>query len=119
MNESDVIRLRHMRDAAKTARAIATGKKRDDLDSDEMLKLSLVKCIEIIGEAASKISAAGEKECPNIPWADIIGMRNRLIHTYFDINLNILWKTVSEELQPLIDELEQLLPPGREKNESQ
>ncbi len=111
MNESDTIRLRHMRDSAKKAIAFTAGKAREDLDKDEMLVLSLVKCIEIIGEAASKVSDRGQKECPNIPWADIVGMRNRLIHAYFDINLNIVWKTVTEELQPLVDELDQLLPP--------
>lgn len=115
MNESDIIRLRHMRDAAKKALAFAKGKTRDNLDENEMLTLSLVKCIEIIGEAASQVSAECEKECPNIPWADITGMRNRLIHAYFDINLNIVWQTVSEELKPLVDELERILPPENKK----
>ncbi len=104
-----------MLDAAKKARAFAAGKKREDLDKDEMLTLALIKCIEIIGEAASKVSNECERDCPNIPWDDIIGMRNRLIHAYFDINSNILWKTVTEELQPLVDELEQVLPRGSEK----
>ncbi len=109
MDESDIIRLRHMRDAANKAISFASDKTRADLDDDEKLVLSLVKCIGIIGEAASKVSAECEEECQNIPWADIIGMRNRLIHAYFDINLNIVWKTVTEELQPLLDELDQVL----------
>ena len=109
MNESDVIRLQHMREAANKAISFASGKTRADLDDDEKLVLSLVKCIEIIGEAASKISKECETECSNIPWADIIGMRNRLIHAYFDINLNIVWKTVTEELGPLVYELDQAL----------
>ncbi len=95
MNESDLIRLRHMRDAARKALAFAEGKSRASLDQDEMLVLSLVKCIEIIGEAASKVSESCQRECQNIPWADIVAMRNRLIHAYFDINLNIVWSTGS------------------------
>jgi uncharacterized protein with HEPN domain len=111
MNESDAIRLRHMLDAARKAISFAAGYTRNDLDKNEMLTLSLVKCIEIIGEAASKVSDACQRECPNIPWGDIVGMRNRLIHAYFDINLNIVWQTVAEELPPFVAKLEQILPP--------
>jgi len=110
MNGSDTIRLRHMLDAARKAISFAEGYTRNDLDKNEMLTLSLVKCIEIIGEAASKVSDKCQSECANVPWADIIGMRNRLIHAYFDINLNIVWQTVTEELPPLVKELEELLP---------
>ncbi len=66
-----------------------------------MLVLSLVKDIEIIGEAATRISEDCRRESPEIPWRNIVTMRNRLIHGYFDINLDIVWKTVTEELPPL------------------
>jgi uncharacterized protein with HEPN domain len=113
MNESDAIRLRHMLDAAQKARAFARGYSRRDLDKNEMLTLSLVKCVEIIGEAANRVSERCQKENPGIPWEDIIGMRNRLIHAYFDINLNILWNTIQNDLPPLIAELKMILPPER------
>lgn len=74
-----------------------------------MLVLSLVKSIEPIGEAASRVSPACQSKCPSIPWPEIIGMRNRLIHAYFDINLDIVWRTITEELPPLIVELEKAL----------
>lgn len=64
--------------------------------------------LEIIGEAAAKISNESREELPQIPWLNIIGMRNRLIHAYFDINLDILWKTIKEDLPPLISELQQI-----------
>ena len=71
------------------------------------LVLALVKEIEIIGEAASQISESTWHQWSVIPWADIIGMRNRLVHAYFDINLDILWQTIQHDLPPLIAELSQ------------
>ncbi len=111
MNDADIVRLRHMVDAARKAITFLAGRSRADLDHDEMLTLSLVKCIEIIGEAASRISPECERELNSIPWSDIIGMRNRLVHAYFDINREIVWRTVKEELPTIVAELEQVLPP--------
>jgi len=79
------------------------------LDTDRQLVLSLVKSIEIIGEAAANVTTTCREECPQIPWRDIVSMRNRLIHAYFDINLDILWKTVVEDLPPLIAELQKVI----------
>lgn len=72
--------------------------------------LSLVKAIEVIGEAATQVGDATRKENPSIPWAQIIAMRYRLVHVYFDINLDILWQTVQQDLPPLIAQLEALVP---------
>ncbi|HJU56990.1 MAG TPA: HepT-like ribonuclease domain-containing protein [Pyrinomonadaceae bacterium] len=68
--------------------------------------------IEIIGEAASRVSPACQAKYAGIPWPEIIGMRNRLIHAYFDINLDIVWRTITEELPPLVAELEKALSSG-------
>ena len=106
MYKDDNVRLRHMRDAARQAVGFAKNKKRLDLDSDLMLVLALVKAIEIVGEAATRTTSATRDKYPQIAWADIIGMRNRLIHAYFDINLDILWRTVQQDLPPLIADLE-------------
>jgi len=94
MRKDDRVRLQHMLDAAREALEFVQGKTRADLDSDRMLLLSLVKEIEIVGEAANQVSKAAREQLPGIPWMDIVGMRNRLIHAYFDINLEILWRTV-------------------------
>lgn len=94
-----------MRDAAQEALSFAQGRTRADLDSDRQLVLSLVKDVEIIGEAAYQVSSGTRDALPEIPWEDIIGMRHRLVHAYFDINLNILWKTVQEDLPYLLDKL--------------
>ncbi len=105
MRQDDTIRLRHMLDAAQEAIPFACGKKREDLDHERMLVLSLVKDIEIIGEAAAKVSENCRQEHSQIPWKEIVTMRNRLIHGYFDINLDIVWQTVTEELPLLILQL--------------
>ena len=109
MLKADRIRLQHMFDAAKEALEFIRGKGRSDLDKDRMLVLALIKDLEIIGEAANKISAEVRNQNSAIRWQDIIGMRNRLIHGYFDINLDIVWSTVTKELPSLKSELETLL----------
>lgn len=106
MRNDDLIRLRHMRDSAKEAQSYIAGKKRSDLYHDRMLAHSLVRCIEIVGEATVKVSPQCRSETPLIPWRDIVAMRNRLIHAYFDINLDQVWDTVVDDLPPLIVELE-------------
>jgi len=70
--------------------------------------LALVKDIEIIGEAAYRISPATRESLPDVPWKDIIGMRHRLVHAYFDINLDVLWRTVTDDRPPLSAELERV-----------
>ena len=110
MRMGDAIRLRHMLDAAHEVIAFAQDRARADLDGDRQLVLALVKDIEIIGEAAFRISPTARKLLPDIPWDDIIGMRHRLVHAYFDINLDVLWRTVQDDLPPLITELERATP---------
>lgn len=89
--------------------ATCTRHESSDLYQDRMLLLALVKCIDIIGEAASKVSSDAREEAPDIPWPNIVAMRNRLIHGYFDINPDIVWRTVDEELPRLIIPLARLL----------
>lgn len=105
----DLVRLRHMVDAAREAVSFAQGRTRQDLVRDRMLVLALVQCIAIIGEAASRITAAFQQQYPQVPWGDIIGMRNRLIHAYFDVNLDILWNTVQDDLPSPMTQLEAIL----------
>ena len=108
MRDDDAIRIRHMLDAAREAIGFASGRTSEELAQDRML-LSLVKCVEILGEAASKVTDATRESLPEIPWSDIISMRNRLIHGYFDIDTTIVWKTVTIELPPLEHALEKVL----------
>ena len=105
----DIVRLRHMLDAARKAVEFTEGYGRTDLDKDEKLALSLVRLLEILGEAAKNVSEQCRQEYPAIPWRQIAGTRNRLIHGYFDIDLDVVWKIVSADLPPLIARLEEAL----------
>jgi len=110
MRPNDLVRLRHILDAARSAREFVRCRRREDLDHDLQLVWALVKAIEIIGEAASQLSPDTRLKVAAVPWDKIIGMRHRLVHAYFDINLDILWKTVQDGLRPLINELEKHVP---------
>ncbi len=85
MHKSDRIRLQHMLDATQEAVAFAHEADRGTPERDRKLVLALVKDIEIIGEAAYRVSEATRERLPDIPWEDIIGMRHRLVHAYFDM----------------------------------
>jgi uncharacterized protein with HEPN domain len=91
MSESDRVRLQHMRDAASEALGFTRGKRRENLDADRMLALSLIAGIQIIGEAAARVSPELRQACPLKPWIEIIGMRNRLVpeHPLGDGNLRV------------------------------
>lgn len=112
MRDEDRIRLRHMLDAANDAVSFARARTRDDLDSDRQLAMALVKCVEILGEAASQVSTEAQEEVAALPWRDMIGMRHRLVHTYYDINLEVLWRTVRDDLPPLVRTLKAVLSEG-------
>ena len=104
----DKIRLRHMLDHAMEAMAMVQGKKRSDLNNDRMMELSLVRLVEIIGEAAARVGTNSREKYPSIPWLQIVGMRNRLIHGYDAVDLDVLWDTITDDLPPLIDELKKI-----------
>jgi len=109
MRRDDAIRVRHMLDAARESLSFVEGKTRSDLNANRMLVLSLIKSIEIIGEAASSVTQETREHHPHIPWRDIVSMRNRLIHVYFDIDLDRVWDTLTDDLPKLIAELEQVM----------
>lgn len=98
-----------MIDAAETVGQFMSGRSRADLDSDRMLLFAVVRAIEVVGEAAGKVTEETRTEAPEIPWAAIVSMRNRLIHGYFDIDPEIVWKTVSKELPDLLPRLQCLV----------
>jgi uncharacterized protein with HEPN domain len=95
--------------ATGDALSISGGKTRGHLDAEITTRLSLVRCIEIIGEAAARVSPEGQAEFPAVPWKKIVNMRNRLIHAYYEINLDTVWNTVVEDLPPLMAALEEIL----------
>ena len=105
----DEDRLRHMLDAAETVLKFTAKKKRSDLDTDEKLALALVRLLEVIGEAARHVSEETRRRFPDIPWKEIAGTRDRLVHGYFDVDLEIVWQITTRDLPPLIKELKKTL----------
>jgi uncharacterized protein with HEPN domain len=111
----DNARLRHMLDSARQAVRFVENKSRADMDTNEMLALAIFRCLEVIGEAASRITKERRRELPQIPWSTVISLRNRIIHTYFDIDLDIVWSTTTQNLPQLIAELETIITANTEE----
>jgi uncharacterized protein with HEPN domain len=105
MPPDDGDRLRHLREAAQKAIAYCTDRTRADLDSDELLRLALTKLVEIVGEAAKLVSPQTQAAHPAVPWGAAARMRDRLVHHYFDIDLDVLWQTVRQDLPRLLSHL--------------
>lgn len=109
MENEDKIRLLHMIEATEEVLSFIKDTGKEEFAKNRMLILSVIKDIEIIGEAASKISEKVKIEYPEIPWKDIIGMRNRLIHGYFDVDINLVWNTANKNLPQLLSLLKNTL----------
>jgi uncharacterized protein with HEPN domain len=109
MSNRHYVRFQHMLDASQAAVSHLLKKHREDLDHERLLLNGVVRELEILGEAASKISAAVREKFSFLPWREMIGLRNRLIHAYFDVNNQAIWLVVKESLPPLISQLEYIL----------
>jgi uncharacterized protein with HEPN domain len=109
MSRDDRLFLHHMRDHARKALALSRGKTRAEFDADESLRLALCYLLQIIGEATSRVTRSTKAAHPEIPWTNVVGMRHRLVHGYFQIDDDVVWKTVTGELRPLLAAIERLL----------
>ena len=107
----DSVSLRQMLDHIEEAAALAQGRTRDDLESDRLFFLALLKLVEIVGEAATRVSQATQAAHPELPWREVIGTRNRLIHGYDAVDYDILWEIVSTDFPPLAEQLKAVVPP--------
>ncbi len=105
----DLTRLKHIRDSAKEALFFVKNRTREDLDIDRMLSLALVRLIEIMGEAANNVSEPCQVKYSKIPWRQIIGMINRIVHAYFDVDLDIVWQVTTQDLSSLLIEVEKAI----------
>ena len=109
MPPEDRVRLLHMIEAADEAMSFVGGHTPAGLEKDRKTLLAVIRCIEIIGEAAARVSEATRNSAPDVPWTAIIGMRNRLVHAYFDVDADLVWKTTSIELPALKARLQALI----------
>jgi uncharacterized protein with HEPN domain len=101
-----------MLDHAREAVEMVKGKTRADLDADRQLNLSLVRLVEVIGEAAARIPDDFRARYPQVPWRQIVGIRHRMIHDYDVIDFDILWVVLRQDLPPLIEQLEAIVREG-------
>ena len=98
----DLIRLRHMLNAAEQATRFMEGRVRDDLDHDDMLRRAVKDCIQEIGEAASRVTDETRARVTGVPWPKIVGMRHILVHAYYDIDVQALWDVTVTDLPVLV-----------------
>jgi uncharacterized protein with HEPN domain len=98
-----------MLDYSRKATNMVVGRTREVLDSDEVLSLALTRAVEIVGEAAARVSGDTQRQYKEIPWAEIVGLRNRLVHGYDAVDPNILWDIVQHDLPELISLLQDAL----------
>ena len=104
-----IVSVHHMLDHAREAVEMVRGRSRADLDTDRQLNLSLVRLVEVIGEAANRVPDDFRSRHPQVPWRQTVGMRNRMVHGYDVIDFDILWSVLQKDLPPLIGVLEKIL----------
>ncbi len=109
MSPHDRVRLQHLVETLNSAIRFAQDRQRSDLDADEMLLFAPTRAVEIAGEAAARITVETREAIADFPWNAIVGMRNRLVHAYFDVDRDILWTTVTVAAPPLAERLKALL----------
>ncbi len=109
MNEFDETRLRDMLDETRHVAQFIKGRTRSDLDTNMMLAYAVVRAIEVIGEAAARVTEETRQGLVNVEWKNIIGMRNRIVHNYNNVNLDIVWQVASHNLPELGHQLLKIL----------
>ena len=109
MSKSDSIYIEHIIDSGNKIITFLEDKTKEAFDSDEKLRLAVIHLLQIIGEAAGRISKEFCHKHPEIPWKAIIGMRNKVVHDYLGVDENIVWDTATNELPQLINKLEKLI----------
>lgn len=111
MPKDDLVYVGHMLDSTYTAQRLLTGKSRAEYDGDEALQLALAHLLQVIGEAARRVSAEYKTRHPTVPWSAIIGMRHKVVHDYLAVDYDIVWQTATQDLPELTKILAGLVPP--------
>jgi uncharacterized protein with HEPN domain len=106
----DVVYFGHMLDAAKEAYDLVSSVDKVHFERDRVLQLAVTHLIEIIGEAARRVSTEGRERLPDVPWSEIIGMRHRIVHDYLGVKIERVWQTATQDLEPIIYMLKSALP---------
>ena len=109
MRADDRVRILHMVEACEALLRFTAGRERSALALDEMLLFAVVRAVEIVGEAASKVTEETREKHRHIPWRAIVGMRNRLVHAYFEIDMDMVWVASTQEIPVLLSQLRPLV----------
>lgn len=109
MARNERVTLEQMLEAAQRIRALARAHTRESFEADEVAHLALLHLIQRLGEAASRLSADFRADHPEFPWAEMIGMRNRIVHGYDDLDTEIVWRVATEDIEPVVAALERAL----------
>lgn len=105
----DRVRCEHMLVAARQAVEFLSGRTREELDTDHMLRRAVKDCVQEIGEAAARVTDEGRVRVPDLPWGKIVAMRHILVHAYFEVDVDTIWKVATIHLPPMIGTLEAAL----------
>jgi uncharacterized protein with HEPN domain len=111
MPKGDLLYLGHMLDVSLQAISKIRERSREDFDEDENLRLALTHLVQMIGEAARRVSSESRQKYSEIPWADIIGMRHKVVHDYLDVDFDVVWAVVTADLPELVAQLTPIVPP--------
>lgn len=109
MENKDLVRLKHMLDSVEAVLSFSKGKRRASLDANRLFLSAVLRELEIIGEAAGRVSEKTKKRFSDLPWKELIGMRNRLIHAYFEVDHDIVWITIREYLPSFQKQLREIV----------
>jgi uncharacterized protein with HEPN domain len=112
MPKNDWVYVGHMLDLSQKGLQLSAGKTRKEYDSDESLRLALTHLVQVIGEAAQHVSDEFKETYPQIPWFEIVGMRHRIVHDYLNVDEDVIWEVVQQDLAPLVERILEILPPS-------
>jgi uncharacterized protein with HEPN domain len=110
MQPDDLLYLGHMLDMARKACRRASELNRDEYETDDDVQLALTHLVQVIGEAARHVSLEGQLSLPEVPWREIVGMRNRIVHDYLGVDEDVVWEVVIGDLPLLVEVLERVVP---------
>ncbi len=101
--------LRDILDAAEAIESFVEGMNYEEFVNNDLVASAVIRKLEIIGEAAKNVPEEIKQEFPNIPWKEMSGMRDRLIHFYFGIKYDLVWQTIKEDIPELKSAIEEIL----------
>jgi uncharacterized protein with HEPN domain len=111
MAKNNWVYVGHMLDMSQKAIELTQGINRPEYDQNEIYRYALTHLIQVIGEAAQQVSSDFKEAHPQVPWFEIIGMRNRIVHDYMNVDEDVIWEVIQHDLQPLVKSLVSIIPP--------